>query len=156
MNSTTIRCREFAEDVSLLTCVRMCGGEPTRNLMACSDVETASQAPVRPAAGNPINQQERSAMRNTQIVAAATALALLAAAPLSHAADAAAGQKTFDSVCTTCHQLKDKYYAGKSEATLETTLKGIVAGKIKHGKPLTLSDTDITNVATYISDSNAK
>jgi mono/diheme cytochrome c family protein len=134
----------------------MCGGEPTRNATACSDVQTASQAPVRPAAGNPINQQERSVMRDIQIVAGATAFVLLAAALPLYAADAGAGQKTFDSVCTTCHQLKDKYYAGKSEADLETTLKGIVAGKIKHGKPLTLSDTDITNVATYISDSNAK
>ena len=95
-------------------------------------------------------------MRNTQIVAGAAMLAMLAAAPLSHAADAAAGQKTFASVCANCHQLKDKYYAGKSEADLETTLKGIVAAKIKHGMPLTLSDTDIANVATYISSANAK
>ena len=95
-------------------------------------------------------------MRNTRLVAAATVLVLLAAAPLSHAADAAAGEKIFKSVCATCHQLKDSYYAGKSEADLETTLKGIVAGKIQHGKPLTLSASDIANVATYISSANAK
>lgn len=95
-------------------------------------------------------------MRNTQLVAGAMMLVLLAAAPLSHAADAAAGKKTFKSACATCHQLKDKHYAGKSEADLETALKGIVAGKIKHGKPLTLNASDIANVATYISSANAK
>lgn len=83
-------------------------------------------------------------------------LVLLASARSSQAADAPAGQKIFESVCTTCHQLKDKYYAGKSEADLETALKGIVAGTIKHGKELTLSATDIANVATYISSSNSK
>jgi mono/diheme cytochrome c family protein len=95
-------------------------------------------------------------MRNIQIVAGATTLVLLAAALPSYAADAAAGQKTFGSVCAACHQLNDKYYSGKSEADLETALKGIVAGKIKHGKQLTLSATDIADVATYISSGNSK
>ena len=95
-------------------------------------------------------------MRNTQLVAAAIMLVLLAAAPLSHAADAAAGKKIFKSDCAKCHQLGDKHYAGKSEADLETALKGIEAGKIKHGEPLSLSPTDIANVATYISSAKAK
>jgi mono/diheme cytochrome c family protein len=88
-------------------------------------------------------------MRNTRIVAATTALALLASGLPAHAADTTAGQKIYDGFCSACHQLKD--YAGKSAADLETTLKGIVAGKIKHGKKLTLSDPDIVNVAAYLS-----
>lgn len=93
-------------------------------------------------------------MRNTQLVAGAIMLVLLAAAPLSHATGAAAGEKIFKNICTTCHKLKDSYFAGKSAADLETALKGIVAGKIQHGKPLTLNASDIANVATYISSNN--
>ncbi len=95
-------------------------------------------------------------MRNVQLITAAAALVSLASALPSYAADAAAGQQIFDSVCATCHQLQDKHYTGKSEADLETTLKGIVAGKVRHAKELTLSPDDITNVATYISASNQK
>jgi len=65
------------------------------------------------------------------------------------AADVAAGQKTFAAVCAACHQLKS--YAGKSEADLTTKLNAIVAGSVKHPKKLTLSATDIADVAAYIS-----
>ena len=57
------------------------------------------------------------------------------------AADSAAGQKTFATTCAGCHQLKS--YAGKSDAELETELKGIVGGTVKHPKKLTLSADDI-------------
>jgi mono/diheme cytochrome c family protein len=69
-------------------------------------------------------------------------------------ADSAAGQKTFQGACAGCHQLKG--YAGKSETELETAIKGIVAGTVKHPKKLTLSATDIANVATYISSNEPK
>ncbi len=84
----------------------------------------------------------------------ALTLTLSAAVLPVQAADNAAGQKTFESVCSTCHQLKS--YAGKSDADLQTTLKGIVAGKVKHPKKLTLSDADIANVAGYISSNEPK
>jgi mono/diheme cytochrome c family protein len=41
------------------------------------------------------------------------------------AADSAAGQKAFESVCAACHQLMT--FAGKSESDLVTQLNGIVA-----------------------------
>ena len=85
----------------------------------------------------------------TRIIAAAALLSALAVCIPVHAADTAAGQKTFESTCAACHKLKS--YAGKSEAQLETELKGIVAGTVKHPKKLTLSPDEITNVATYIS-----
>jgi cytochrome c553 len=47
-------------------------------------------------------------------------------------------------------------YAGKSESELETDVKGIVGGTIKHPTKLTLSAADIANVATYISSNNSK
>ncbi|MGO9934536.1 MAG: c-type cytochrome [Steroidobacteraceae bacterium] len=70
------------------------------------------------------------------------------------AADSAAGQKTFEAICSACHQLKS--YAGKSESDLVTQLNGIVAGSIKHPKKLTLNGTDIANVAAYISSNQPK
>jgi mono/diheme cytochrome c family protein len=88
-------------------------------------------------------------MQKTVIIAAASIVSWLAFSNPASAADSAAGQKTFEGSCAACHQLKS--YAGKSEAVLETQLKGIVAGTVKHPKKLTLSATDIANVATYIS-----
>jgi mono/diheme cytochrome c family protein len=85
----------------------------------------------------------------TRIITAAALLSALAVCIPVHAADTGAGQKTFEGTCAACHKLKS--YAGKSEAELETELKGIVAGTVKHPKKLTLSPDEITNVATYIS-----
>ena len=64
------------------------------------------------------------------------------------AADVAAGKKTFTTICAACHKLAD--YNAKSATELQTALKGIVAGKVKHEKKLTLSDSDIDNVVAYI------
>ncbi len=93
-------------------------------------------------------------MKNTRFVAAAALSPWLVAFVPAHAADSAAGQKIFTASCAACHQLKS--YAGKSEAELETELKGIMAGTVKHPKKLTLSASDIENVATYISSSAPK
>ncbi len=71
-----------------------------------------------------------------------------------HAADSAAGQKIFAGTCAACHKLKS--YAGKSEAELQTEIKGIVAGTVTHPKKLTLSADDIANVAAYISSNEPK
>jgi mono/diheme cytochrome c family protein len=81
-------------------------------------------------------------------------LALLTMALPAYSADIAAGQKTFEGTCVACHQFKS--YAGKSDAELQTELKGIVAGTIKHPKKLTLSSTDIADVAAYISSKEPK
>ena len=88
------------------------------------------------------------------IIAAVTLLPCLVASIAASAADSAAGQKTFATTCAGCHQLKS--YAGKSDAELETELKGIVGGTVKHPKKLTLSADDITNVEAYISSNEPK
>jgi mono/diheme cytochrome c family protein len=93
-------------------------------------------------------------MAKLPIVAAATTLGLIAAGFPAYAADSAAGQGLFASTCAACHQLKS--YGGKSDAELQTEMKGIVAGTIKHPKKLTLSDTDVANVAAYISSNEPK
>jgi mono/diheme cytochrome c family protein len=93
-------------------------------------------------------------MRHSRIVAAAMPLAIFALSFPTYGADSAAGQKTFAGTCAACHQLKS--YAGKSDADLETAINGIVAGTVKHPKKLTLNETDIANVAAYISSNEPK
>jgi mono/diheme cytochrome c family protein len=83
-------------------------------------------------------------------VAAATALVCLLYGIPAYSADAAAGEKTFQATCKGCHAKKMQVFAGKSAADLQTDIKGIVGGTVKHPKKLTLSDDDVANVAAYI------
>lgn len=92
-------------------------------------------------------------MKDVPMIATMALLASLVAAS-ARAGDAAAGQKIYTGTCAACHQLKS--YKGKSEAQLETEIKGIVAGSVKHPKKLNLSETDVENVATYIEANEPK
>ncbi len=93
-------------------------------------------------------------MQRSTVVSVLTLLPWMVACIPANATDNASGEKTFTANCAACHQLKS--YAGKSNAELETELKGIVAGTIKHPKKLTLSASDIANVAAYISSNAPK
>ncbi len=93
-------------------------------------------------------------MKTTRFIAVTATLGWLASTIPAHAADSAAGQKIYAGTCAACHQFKS--YAGKSETDLETQIKGIVAGTVKHPKKLTLSADDIANVATYIASNEPK
>jgi len=93
-------------------------------------------------------------MAISKFFVATAAIGISVACIPAHSADSAAGQKIYSGTCAACHQLKS--YAGKSDADLETQVKGIVAGTIKHPKKLTLSDDDVANVAAYISSNEPK
>jgi mono/diheme cytochrome c family protein len=97
-------------------------------------------------------------MNTPRFIGSAIVVAWLATGASAYAdeaaADSAAGQKVFAGTCAACHQMKS--YAGKSAAQLETDIKGIVAGSVKHPKKLTLSATDISNVAAYIAANEPK
>ena len=93
-------------------------------------------------------------MKNAPLTAAVSVVCLLVMSYSSHAADSAAGQKTFQTACAGCHQFKS--YGGKSSADLQVAIKGIVAGTVKHPKKLTLSDADVANVAEYIAANEPK
>lgn len=93
-------------------------------------------------------------MKKPPLVAALCSMAILAVSYSTHAADSAAGQKTFQTTCAGCHQFKS--YGTKSSTELETDIKGIVAGTVKHPKKLTLSDADVANVAAYIAANEPK
>ena len=78
-------------------------------------------------------------------VVVATLGAAFAFAPAVHA-DAKA---TFEAVCSECHDPDE--HADRTAADLETTLKGIVAGTVKHKKKkLTLSDADAAAMAKFL------
>jgi mono/diheme cytochrome c family protein len=89
-------------------------------------------------------------MRTTRIIAATALIGGLIYGMSAGAADTAAGEKTFKTTCNGCHAKKMKVFADKSAADLETAIKGIEGGTVKHPKKLTLSAEDTANVAAYI------
>jgi mono/diheme cytochrome c family protein len=63
-------------------------------------------------------------------------------------ADAAAGKKTFDEICSECHEAAD--FEGEDAAEVTATVKKIVAGQMKHKKALKLTDEQAADVAAYM------
>lgn len=63
-------------------------------------------------------------------------------------ADAAAGKKTFDAICTECHEAGD--FEGEDLAAQTAAIKEIVAGQKKHKKALKLTDQEVADVAAYM------
>ncbi len=63
-------------------------------------------------------------------------------------ADAAAGKKVFDEICSECHEPAD--FAGEDLKAHTAKIKSIVAGQTKHKKKLTLTDAQIADVAAYM------
>lgn len=81
---------------------------------------------------------------NTPAVAALAAMAML---PLcSLAADVQAG-KSAAQKCVQCHEADD--WEGESAASLESLIRDIVAGKVKHKGALQLSPAEISDIAAY-------
>lgn len=89
--------------------------------------------------------------RSIQCLAAAS---LFAAAAVASAADVAGGKAAAQVQCVQCHEADD--WAGESAGSLESLIRDIVAGKVKHRTRLQLSDTDIANIAAYWAQSSAK
>jgi mono/diheme cytochrome c family protein len=82
------------------------------------------------------------------------ALSLFAAAGVTNAADVAGGKAVAQAQCVQCHEADD--WTGESAGSLESLIRDIVAGKVKHRTRLQLSDTDIANVAAYWGQSSSK
>lgn len=69
------------------------------------------------------------------------------AAP-SLAADAAAGKAAAQSKCIACHEVGD--WEGEDAVSLESLIRDIVAGKIRHSKQkLDLTPEEIVGIAAY-------
>jgi mono/diheme cytochrome c family protein len=72
---------------------------------------------------------------------------LLALAVDARAADIAAGKAAAQAKCVQCHDADD--WEGESAASLESLIRDIVAGKVKHKGRLDLRPDEIANIAAY-------
>jgi len=63
------------------------------------------------------------------------------------AADVQAGRSAAQSKCAQCHDADD--WEGEDAASLESLIRDIVAGKVKHKGKLELSAEEIANIAAY-------
>jgi mono/diheme cytochrome c family protein len=63
------------------------------------------------------------------------------------AADVQAGKAASQAKCIECHEADD--WEGESAASLESLMRDIVAGKVKHKRPLQLSAAEIGDIAAY-------
>lgn len=78
------------------------------------------------------------------IVASAGLLCLVLRA---EAADFQAGRAAAQSKCGQCHEARD--WEGEDAASLESLIRDIVAGKVKHRTKVELNPTEIANIAEY-------
>lgn len=75
------------------------------------------------------------------------AMGVLSWAGLALGADIAAGRGAAQAKCIQCHEADD--WEGESSASLESLIRDIVAGKVKHKTKLDLSQAEIENIAAY-------
>lgn len=75
------------------------------------------------------------------------ALVLVVASDAIYAADIAAGKTAAQAKCSQCHEADD--WQGESAASLESLIRDIVAGKVKHKNKLELSEQEIANIAAF-------
>lgn len=86
---------------------------------------------------------------------ALVALGLLLSVPLTTAAaDAQAGKAASQAKCIACHEADD--WEGESAASLESLIRDIVAGKVKHKQPLQLTPAEVADIAAYWGESSQK
>lgn len=84
----------------------------------------------------------------TRWLRTASAIAVLFAVSISaHAADAQAGKVAAQGKCVQCHEADD--WEGEDAASLESLIRDIVAGKVKHKGKLELTSVEIANIAAY-------
>ncbi|HMN43601.1 MAG TPA: hypothetical protein PKE27_03475 [Povalibacter sp.] len=62
-------------------------------------------------------------------------------------ADVAAGKAAANAKCVQCHEADD--WEGESAASLESLIRDIVAGKVKHKNKLELTPAEIADIAAY-------
>ena len=77
----------------------------------------------------------------------ATAVLTLMWTMSTNAADAAAGRTAAQTKCIECHEADD--WEGESAASLESIIRDIVAGKVKHKRKLDLTPAEIADIAAY-------
>ncbi len=76
------------------------------------------------------------------VTTAACALAGFSGASLAD------GKATFEGICGECHEAAD--FEGEDVTELSGIINDIVSGELKHKKKLTLSEQEITDIATFL------
>jgi mono/diheme cytochrome c family protein len=75
------------------------------------------------------------------------AMALCTLTATAGAADVGAGRIAANAKCVECHEADD--WEGESAASLDSIIRDIVAGKVKHKRKLELTPAEIANIAAY-------
>ena len=85
-----------------------------------------------------------------------SAITFIVALPVSFSAQAADSQagRAASQKCVQCHEADD--WEGESVASLESLIGDIVAGKVKHRKPLQLTPAEVADIAAYWGQSSQK
>jgi mono/diheme cytochrome c family protein len=93
-------------------------------------------------------------MRNdmTWALRALGSAGLLLACATVTAADLEAGKATANARCIQCHEADD--WDGEDAASLESLIRDIVAGKVKHRQKIDLSPAEVANVAAFWAESS--
>jgi mono/diheme cytochrome c family protein len=71
----------------------------------------------------------------------------LGAVHAAGAADTQAGKTVAQAKCSQCHDADD--WEGEDASSLESLIRDIVAGKVKHKNKLELTSAEMTNIAAY-------
>lgn len=88
-------------------------------------------------------------------LSAGVALMALGLGPLPvFAADVQAGKAASQAKCIECHEADD--WEGESAASLESLIGDIVAGSVKHKRPLQLTAAEVADIAAYWGQSSQK
>jgi mono/diheme cytochrome c family protein len=89
---------------------------------------------------------------SSQGLPAAAAIVALSSLTAPAMADVQAGKAAAQAKCIQCHEADD--WEGESAAALESLIRDIVAGKVKHKGALQLTPAEITGIAAYWSQSS--
>jgi mono/diheme cytochrome c family protein len=84
---------------------------------------------------------------STELKALLILAASLGVSGVAQAADVQAGRAAAQSKCAQCHDADD--WEGEDAASLESLIRDIVAGKVKHKNKLELSAAEIADIAAY-------
>jgi mono/diheme cytochrome c family protein len=85
-------------------------------------------------------------MRNVWSMMAAT-IVVCCPGIAARAADVQAGKAAAQAKCSQCHDAED--WEGEDAASLESLIRDIVAGKVKHKARIDLTSDQIANIAAY-------
>jgi mono/diheme cytochrome c family protein len=88
----------------------------------------------------------------TRALRALAAAGLVLACATVAAADVEAGKATANARCIQCHEADD--WDGEGAASLESLIRDIVAGKVKHKQKIELSPAEIADIAAYWAESS--